>query len=298
MSTPIRRLLALVGDNDRSDAVLALATHLAARHGATVSALHAVAPLVMGAGGYLSPEAAGLAIQYGEQADQERHAKALARVERAAARAGLTIPLQAAEGDPLPATLAAAARSDLVLLAQHEEGDGLVPGFAGSLLVRSGTPLLFVPGVDVFPHDADGSPRCGRRVLVAWSPARETVRALRDALPLLAAAESVELVRLGEPVQGRPEPLDAVRDYLRVHGVPAEARVLARGSAPIPGGLLWAGWTPDVPVAEALLSHAADTGADLIVMGGYGHARAWELALGGVTRTMLKTMTVPVLMSH
>ena len=53
-----------------------------------------------------------------------------------------------------------------------------------------------------------------------------------------------------------------------------------------------------MPVAEALLSHTADTDADLIVMGGYGHARAWELLLGGVTRTILASMTVPVLMSH
>lgn len=298
MSTPIRHLLALVGDNTRSDAVLALATHLALRHGATVSALHAVAPLVAGGGGYLSPEAAGLAIQYAEQADRERSAAAAARVARAAERSGLAIPFVPAAGDPVAAALAAAARSDLVLLAQHEPGDGQVPGFAGSLLVRAGTPLLFVPGVDVFPADADGAPRCGRHVLVAWSPARETTRALRDALPLLAAAESVQLVRLADSEADGPEPLDAVRDYLRRHGVEAGVHVIARGSAPIAGGLLWAGWTPDVPVAEALLSHAADSGADLIVMGGYGHARAWELALGGVTRTMLQAMTVPVLMSH
>lgn len=55
---------------------------------------------------------------------------------------------------------------------------------------------------------------------------------------------------------------------------------------------------PDVAVAEALLSHAADMQADFIVMGGYGRSRLWELVLGGVTRTMLETMTVPVLMSH
>ena len=58
------------------------------------------------------------------------------------------------------------------------------------------------------------------------------------------------------------------------------------------------GGVPDVAVAEALLSHAADMHADFIVMGGYGHSRLWELVLGGVTRTMLETMTVPVLMSH
>lgn len=298
MNTPIRHLLALVGDNDRSDAVLALATHLARRHGATVVAQHAVAPLMAGVGGYLSPDAAGLALQYAEQADRERSAAAAARVARAAARAGMTIPFLAAAGEPVGAALAAARHSDLVLLAQHQAGDGQVPGFAGSLLVGAGTPLLFVPGVDVFPPDADGAPRCGRRVLVAWSPTRESTRALRDALPLLAAAESVELVRLAGPDEDGGEPLDGMRDYLRRHGVAATAHVIARGPVPIPGGVFGNGWTPDVPVAETLLSHAADTQADLIVMGGYGHARAWELALGGVTRTMLASMTVPVLMSH
>lgn len=298
MTSPIRHLLALVGDNARSDAALALATHLAVRHGATVSALHVVAPLMAGGGGYLSPEAASLAIQLAEQADRERSAAAAARVAAAAQRAGLAIPFVPADGDPVAAALSAAGHSDLVVLAQHEAGDGQVPGFAGSLLVGAGTPLLFVPGVDAFPADADGAPRCGRRVLVAWSRTRESVRALRDALPLLAAAEAVELVRLADAAETGPEPLDAVCAYLRLHGVAATARVIVRGSAPIAGGLLGGGWSPDVPVAETLLSHAADTGADLIVMGGYGHARAWELALGGVTRTMLKSMTVPVLMSH
>lgn len=298
MNIPIRHLLALVGDNDRSDAVLALAAHLARRHGATVVAQHAVAPLMAGGGGYLSPEAAALALQYAEQADRERGAAAAARVARAAARAGIDIPFLAAAGEPVGAALAAARHSDLVLLAQHQAGDGQVPGFAGSLLVGAGTPLLFVPGVDVFPPDADGAPRCGRRVLVAWTPTRESTRALRDALPLLAAAESVELVRLAGAGEDGDEALDGMCDYLRRHGVAATAHVIARGPVPIPGGVLGNGWTPDVPVAETLLSHAADTQADLIVMGGYGHARAWELALGGVTRTMLASMTVPVLMSH
>jgi len=54
----------------------------------------------------------------------------------------------------------------------------------------------------------------------------------------------------------------------------------------------------DASIAELVLSHAADMNADLIVMGGYGHTRAYELVLGGVTRTLLGSMTVPVLMSH
>ena len=295
----IRQILALVDDGPRSDAVLALAAHLAKRQGAGVTALHTVQTMASGAGGYLSPEAAGLALEYAAKADDERRQRAAARVAAAADRHGLAIPFAAAEADPVGAALEAARHSDLVLLAQHTPGDGQVPGFAASVLVGAGTPLLFVPAVDVLPVEAGGAPRCGHRVLVAWAPTRETVRALRDALPLLAAADAVELVRMADAGdETGPEPLDAVRAYLQRHGVEATMRTIPRGSAPVAGGLLGAGWTPDVPVAEALLSHAADSGADLIVMGGYGHTRLRELALGGVTRTMLQSMTVPVLMSH
>jgi nucleotide-binding universal stress UspA family protein len=294
----IRHILALVGDQPRSDAVLALAASLATRHHASVSALHAVTLAMAGSGGFLSPESASLALRLASEADSQRSAAAAERVARAAARHHVAIGFSPAAEDPVAATLQAARQSDLIVLSQHEDGDGMGAGFGASVLVRAGTPLLFVPKVDSFVPEADGTPRCGRRVLVAWSPTRESTRALRDALPLLAAADDVELVRLAEAEETGPEPLDAVCEYLGRHGVTARAHVLARGSAPIAGGLLWAGWTPDVPVAEALLSHAADTGADLIVMGGYGHARAWELALGGVTRTILQSMTVPVLMSH
>lgn len=295
-----RHILALVGDKSRSEVVLALAAHLAIGQGATASALHAVMPAAALTGAYLSPEAAGTALALADQSDRERHAAAVARVAAAEAHFGLAIPLAPATNDPMGATLDAARASDLIVLAQPEDGDGFTSGFAASVLVRSGTPLLFVPGVDVFPPGADGAPRCGRRVLVAWSPARESTRAIRDALPLLAAADDVTLVRWADADKqpAMPEPMDAVCAYLRQHGVQARAQRLMRSSAPVAGGLLSRGWTPDVPVAEALLSHAADTQADLIVMGGYGHSRAWELALGGVTRTLLQSMTVPVLMSH
>ncbi len=296
----IRQILALVDDGPRVDAVLALAAQLAVRHGAALQALQAVPSAATGAGGYLSPEAAGLAIEYAAQVDAERLARATARVNAAAAAHGLTVPLLPAADDPVAAVLAAARHCDLVVLAQHTPGDGQVAGFAGSVLVGAGTPLLFVPAVDALPADADGAPRCGQRVLVAWSPTRESTRALRDAMPLLATAAEVELVTLanGEGSEGGEAALDGVGAYLQRHGVAARVHVLPRGSAPLSAGLLGGGWTPDVPVAEALLSHAADSGADLIVMGGYGHARLRELALGGVTRTMLKSMTVPVLMSH
>ena len=296
---PIRHILALVSDGARSEAVLALAARLAARHGAALQAVHAVAPATSGA--YLSPEAAALAIDLTQRADAERHDAAAARVAAAAARSGLAIPLQPAEADPVAATAALAHCSDLVVLAQRplDGDDGTDAGFPGRLLVRAGAPLLFVPAVDTLEPEPDGAPPCGRRVLVAWAPKRESARALRDALPLLAVAEQVEVVRMADAGEAAdaPEPLDAVLAHLQHHGVNARAHRLVRASGGAGGGLL-PDWNPDVPVAEALLSHAADTGADLLVMGGYGHPRAWELALGGVTRTMLKSMTLPVLMSH
>jgi nucleotide-binding universal stress UspA family protein len=295
----LRQILALVNDGPRSDTVLALAARLAQRHGAAVDALHAVQPATSGA--YLSPEAAALAIELVQRADEARAEAAASRVAAAAARSGLAIPLHPAAGDPALTAAAHAQCADLVVLAQRplEGDDGTDAGFAGRLLVRAGAPLLFVPAVDTLTPEADGAPPCGRHVLVAWAPRRESARALRDALPLLAAAERVEVVRLADPDEDTdaPEPLDAVCAHLQRHGVSAHGRRLVRATASRGGGLI-PDWNPDVPVAEALLSHAADSGADLLVMGGFGHTRAWELVLGGVTRTMLRSMTLPVLMSH
>jgi nucleotide-binding universal stress UspA family protein len=292
MST-IRHILALMNDGDNTEQVLALAAALARRHGASLQALHAVAPAVNGA--YMTPEVAAMAVQYAEQSDHDRRQAAAGRAAASAARWGVDIPFSATEGDAMAGALAAVRGADLVVMAQPVSGDGAPTGMAPGLLVRAGVPLLFVPDIPL-PTEADGSPRCGQRILVAWSPARETARALRDALPLLAAARRVDVVRWVAPDDDpEDDPLPAVCAHLARHGVPAQGQRVVR---PQGVGPIGTGWTPDVPVAEALLSHTADTDADLIVMGGYGHARAWELLLGGVTRTILASMTVPVLMSH
>lgn len=137
--------------------------------------------------------------------------------------------------------------------------------------------------------------------MVAWSDTRESARAVRDALPLLARAAYVELVSFSNGDQAhvalQQASIKRVAAYLGQHGVHAVTTVLTQGE-PSLGERMRRGWAPDVAVAEALLSHAADVNADFIVMGGYGHSRLWELVLGGVTRTMLEAMTVPVLMSH
>ncbi|MDO8418825.1 MAG: universal stress protein [Rubrivivax sp.] len=293
----IRQILALVNESPRSDRVLALAARLARSHGAALAALHAVEPLPRGA--FISPEAASVSASWADETEAQRRDAAAARVAAAVAASGIQIPLSGLRGETVADTLRHAGTADLVVLSQRNpaQADGAPRHFIERLLVGSGTPLLFVPHADTLPLESDGAPRCGQRVLVAWSSSRESARALRDALPLLAGAERVELIRFAPASEAAPEPLDAVLAYLQRHGI-STTRVVRHTPAPSLGERLLSTWTVDVPIAEALLSHAADTDADLLVMGGYGHPRAWELTLGGVTRTILQTMTVPVLMSH
>jgi nucleotide-binding universal stress UspA family protein len=123
-------------------------------------------------------------------------------------------------------------------------------------------------------------------VVVGWDASREAARAVRDALPLLTQAKVVEVVSVN------PRPADLghgdvpgadIALYLARHGVNVEVQRIE---------------TRELDVGNALLSHVASEAADLLVMGGYGHARLREIMLGGATRTILHDMTVPVLMSH
>ncbi|NML17129.1 universal stress protein [Azohydromonas caseinilytica] len=162
---------------------------------------------------------------------------------------------------------------DLVVLGQRNDGDpaaaGVPTDFVESVVVGSGKPVLVVPSSG---HFAD----VGHRVLVAWKPTREAARALSSALPLLQPDASVHVVAWGcDPAEVRP--------LLLRHGIQADYSQEA---------------TDGDRVGEYLLSRAADLDADLLVMGCYGHARARELLLGGVTRTVLRSMTLPVLMAH
>ena len=146
-------------------------------------------------------------------------------------------------------------------------------------LMSSGRPILAVP----FAGDFSGF---GEHALVAWNASREAARAVNDALPLLERTKKVTILAVN-PRQGigghGDVPAADIALHLARHGVKAEAAHTIAN---------------DIPDGEALLSYAADIGADLIVAGGYGHSRARELVFGGVTRTLLREMTVPVFLSH
>lgn len=145
--------------------------------------------------------------------------------------------------------------------------------------IASGRPVLIVPYAGHFEN-------VGRRVLIAWSATREAARAVADAMPLLASAEMVTVLTIDarRTAAGHGElPGADITLHLARHGVKAQIETT------VSAGL---------PVGEVLLSRLADLGADLLVMGAYGHSRAREVLLGGATRSVLHSMTVPVLMSH
>jgi len=143
-------------------------------------------------------------------------------------------------------------------------------------LFESGRPLIVVPYIQKQGLRLD-------RVLLSWDGGRTAARAIADAMPLIARAKAVDLVIVTE--RGKNEEITGatMSEHLARHGVAAEVKRIAKG---------------EIAVQDALLDYVADSGADLIVMGGYGHSRLREFILGGVTRSILKSMTVPVLMSH
>lgn len=286
-----RRLLVHVGDNGLDELLVRFAARLAAHHDAELLAVHAVQPFSLGA--YLSAEAAMTAAEANQQLARERCDRARDRVHSASQGVGRAVDFRAPGGAPLQALMAHTRTSDLTLViapGAHDE-DEVTVRFASHLVVAAGCPVLFVP-------QAALETACGTRILVAWSDTRESARALRDALPLLRRAAAVEVLQFrSERVDDRAAPLDAVNSYLGAHRVRAQFTVRALRDLPFAERMLVPN-AVDASVAELLLSHAADFNADLVVMGGYGHPRANEFVLGGVTRTVLTSMTVPVLMSH
>jgi nucleotide-binding universal stress UspA family protein len=148
--------------------------------------------------------------------------------------------------------------------------------FVACVLAESGRPALVLPYAGRFEA-------VGRHALVAWKPSPTAARALAGALPLLRQADRVTVLEWGARESDcRGAALD-IGAYLELQGIQA---ALERQAAEPP------------EVGELLLSRAADLGADLLVMGCYGHGRMRELVLGGATRTVLQSMTLPVLMCH
>jgi nucleotide-binding universal stress UspA family protein len=209
--------------------------------------------------------------------DKEREA-----FEHAAGLRGLSAEWRVAEVGAESDPALHARYVDLTILGQLDpdggESESLRP-HPEHVTLASGRPILIVPYAGQFET-------VGRRVLIGWNATREATRAVNDAMPLLIEADVVTVLTIDahEGPDGHGElPGADISLHLARHGV--KATVERTVSAGIPAG-------------DVLLSRAADLGADLLVIGAYGHSRVRELLLGGATRSILQSMTVPVLMSH
>lgn len=211
------------------------------------------------------------------RSESEARANATA-FERQAERTAVSVQTQIIPAGMSEAvhTFAATARSfDLSIVPQYKSEDSSLPNFAEVVLFESGRPLIVVPYIQ---HAAASL----KRVLVCWDGSRAAARAISDAWPILERAETVEVVTAGHE-NVVMELQHGLGQHFAQHGVNARLGALSAN---------------EIDIANAILSHAADNNATMIVMGGYGHNRMREWILGGVTRTILKTMTVPVLISH
>ena len=210
----------------------------------------------------------------------ERANAALAVFEAEARRAGITYHCQALASVPVEAAASVSASArlhDLAIVLQPEPGletfDNTIPQ---EILFESGGPVLFVP----YTHKG---PLKAKRIGIAWDGSRLAARALRDATSFLVHADAITLISINEANVPEEASVNVLSAQLARRGLTANVSRMKADRTDI---------------QPSILSIAADEGLDLIVMGGYGHSRLQERILGGVTRDMLQSMTVPTLMSH
>jgi nucleotide-binding universal stress UspA family protein len=171
-----------------------------------------------------------------------------------------------------------ARRFDLAVMGQPEPHKPLLERLiVEAALFGSGRPVLIVPYIQRTGLKLD-------RVMVGWDGSRSAARAVADATPLLVRAKATEVVIVAsEPAKSDEIPGAEIAHHLARHGAKVEVKSIV---------------TAETDVANTILSRAADSSADFLVMGGYGHSRLREFILGGVTREILSSMTIPTLMSH
>lgn len=276
-----RNLIVCLDDSDSARQRLDFALGMAVRHAAHLTALHLS---YMPSPAFVAYDGMERLYENLERDLAQRQAAAREAFLAAAQLRNIPASFVAARNLDIQAVSAYARVSDLIIAGQPDLRDSAAyigEGFPSRFVLDVGRPVLFTP--HGFPVKADFE-----HVMVAWKGSRESNRALFDALPLLREARRVTVLTVHRDDSPWPEsssvPAPDILGLLRRHGI--EARLVENISREEPGR-----W---------LLDRATDLEdpADLLVAGAYGHSRLSELVLGGVTRTLLDGMTLPVLLSH
>ncbi len=256
---------------------LDFALQLAAQYAAHLTGLHITYTPIMVYDPYA--EWAPILVEW-EAAAEKRQNAAKELFYSVAQKAGVNVDWSGYRSSELQQVIAHARTSDLTIIGQRDPNDieaDLGNRFPEIFVLKLGRPVLFLPWVGP-------APKIFNNVLVAWDGGREAARAVADALPFLVNAKQVTVLTILEKIDQENDLPDIdIAAYLAKHDV----TVVVERNENIDSAA--AGW---------LLSRAADMNADLLVMGAYGHHRLSELVLGGMTHSILRSMTLPVLMSH
>jgi len=259
---------------------LGVAVDLARRHCAHLVGVHVLQPVDIPAIFDTTMPTADVYAAYEAAAETDMQ-RAAAAFGRAIKGTDLSTEWRLPRGYPEPELTLQARYADLLVLGQTEPDDEsqTPPGLPEAVALSTGRPTLFVP------HTGARLP-LGKSVMLCWNASRESARAATEALPIMVSAERV-IVLIVDPrtsaSEHGPEPGADVASWLARHGVKVSVR---RDVA------------TDADVGSVILSRVSDYEIDLIVMGLYGHSRMREVILGGASRTLLSSMTVPVLMAH
>jgi nucleotide-binding universal stress UspA family protein len=273
-------MLVHLNDKRRAEAVLEPAVSLAHRYQAHLIGMH-VYPSVPAAPSAV-PDASKVlgSIAAGERKEADEIAAVFARMTANQPFVAEWRALKVPHMDLASVVLDHARSVDLIVAGQTDPDWEQSPlmDFPERLALESGRPTLVVPYVGRYRE-------IGRNVVIAWKGARESARAVFDALPLLAGAETVDILEVKERRDDGDSlaPDTTIAASLARHGVKTTVRTSAAA---------------DIGIGDEILSRVADAGADLLVMGAYGHSRMRELVFGGATRHLMRYMTAPTLFSH
>lgn len=274
-----RSILVQVDESPSSAARVAAAADLASRFGASLTGMflrsqHIPAFIVGDA--FSAVVTVEMFVEERDQKTAAARAESRAVFEGAVAGAGLDSHWIEVDGDDDQAVLAAARRFDLTIFPHLAASSfGVHTINAATIGMGSGAPVLILP-------ERGYSTPFGKKMLVAWKETRESARAVRDAMPFLAAASEVHFLCVSRDAP--PDFDETQRRHLALHGCKTIQMHVDRND--------------DQPVANAIQRHAGMVGADLVVLGLYGHSRVRELVLGGVSRDMLASLDLPLLVSH
>jgi nucleotide-binding universal stress UspA family protein len=284
----LKDILVHLDDSPRCPVRLELAADLAARHGAHLTGLYVIdlPPPDMFYGfpsAFLDVRRAEDVVDRMRDSASDAAGKLEASFRERLRRDGVEGEWRLVEGVTGEVVALHGRYADMIVLGQTDPRSRAAGPRAVDLPVNAlmgcGRPMLVVPFAGDFPV-------VGQDVLVGWNASAEAARALNDALPILGQARQVTVLSIN-PRRGiggdGDVPAADIALHLARHGIRAEAAHTV---------------ATDIPEGDALLSYAADIGADLLVTGMYGHSRTREMVFGGVTRSLLSEMTIPVFMAH